>query len=185
MRPPPLRGADLPDLLLVEDDPAAANLLKLALLEARVPHRLLLAEDGAEALDFLACCDGVQAALPRLILLDLNLPRVHGFEVLRKVKADGRLRSVPVIVLSASRADGDVFRAHELHANSYVQKPGDWHSYVQLAKAIAGFWLVFDAPPMSSPEPRPARPLGAPEAPRPRLGESMRPSRATREDSGA
>jgi CheY-like chemotaxis protein len=123
-------------ILLVEDNPADARLTREILAVAGV--ELAVARDGVEALSALRSAD---AALPDLVLLDLNLPRMGGLEVLAEVKADPVLSSVPVVVLTTSRADRDVRRAYELHANAYVAKPLGLARLTETLRAFAAFWL--------------------------------------------
>jgi CheY-like chemotaxis protein len=123
-------------ILLVEDNPADARLAREILAKGDV--EIVVARDGVEALAALRSAD---AALPDLVLLDLNLPRVGGLEVLAEVKADPVLSSVPVVVLTTSRADRDVRRAYELHANAYVTKPLGLAGLTETLRTFAAFWL--------------------------------------------
>lgn len=133
------------DLLLIEDQPSDAELALRALDDLDSPGRVHLAEDGADALDFVfgrnqyanrRLADG-----PRLILLDLKLPKVSGHEVLRRLKADDRTRAIPVIVLSSSKEDCDVKKCYELGANSYVVKPVDFGAFTETVQRIGTYWL--------------------------------------------
>jgi two-component system, chemotaxis family, response regulator Rcp1 len=125
-------------ILLVEDNLADVRLTREILGLAGVSEGLYVARDGVEALAALRVPGGV---LPDLVLLDLNLPRKSGLEVLAEIKADPVLRSVPVVVLSTSRAVGDVSRAYELHANAYVAKPLGLAGFSEALGACAAFWL--------------------------------------------
>lgn len=129
-------------ILLVEDNPADVNLLSECLREAAVPHQLHVTANGEEALEFL-CRQGdyVNAPRPHLILLDLNLPRKSGHEVLEELKCDALLHNIPVIVLSSSANECDVGRAYDLHANCYIQKPFELDSFVRVIHAIQDFWV--------------------------------------------
>jgi CheY-like chemotaxis protein len=131
------------EILLVEDNPGGVRLAQEALREARVQGRLSVAADGAEALAFLRR-QGPFARAPRpdLILLDLNLPRKDGFEVLAAIKGDDRLKRIPVVVLTTSRAEHDVRRAYDLHANAYVTKPVDLDQFLAVVKSLQGFWFT-------------------------------------------
>ena len=132
---------DLPfEILLIEDNPADVRLIREALASCRVPYRLQTAEDGQTGLDLVFSCNG-QPRCPDLIILDLNLPKVTGHEVLKIIKADKRTKTVPVIVMSSSASPSDVQRAYEFHANSYVRKPGDLDDLLRVVLAIESFWL--------------------------------------------
>jgi len=115
------------EILLVEDDPADAELTVLSLRKAGLANRIEIARDGAEALDFLFCRGSYESRNfenpPRLVLLDLKLPRVSGHDVLRAVKSDERTRSIPVVVLTSSNQERDLVECYRLEVNSYVQKP--------------------------------------------------------------
>lgn len=131
---PPSRTAPI-EVLLVEDDVNDVELTLRALKGAKLRNRVHVARDGAEALDFL------QQHRPDLILLDLNLPKVDGREVLEQVKADERLRHIPVIVVTSSRAEEDIARSYHVHANAYVTKPIDPAVFLKAVNAIGAFWL--------------------------------------------
>lgn len=129
-------------ILLVEDNPGDMRLTVEALKEGKVRNEMSWAKDGVEALDFLfrrgAFAD-VDA--PDLILLDLNLPKRNGREVLEEIKNDPKLKSIPVVVLTTSRAEEDILRSYELHANCYIIKPVDLDKFMAVIKAIDHFWL--------------------------------------------
>jgi chemotaxis family two-component system response regulator Rcp1 len=130
------------EILLVEDNPADVYLTTKALGGTRMAHRIHVAEDGVEALDFLLRRGRhAQAPRPQLILLDLNLPRKNGHEVLTEVKRHEHLRRIPVIVLTTSNAEDDVGSAYDLHANAYVEKPFRLERLREMANAIESFWL--------------------------------------------
>jgi two-component system, chemotaxis family, response regulator Rcp1 len=127
------------DILLVEDNPGDVRLTQEALKQWNRPTRLRVASDGVEALDMLnGNANGT--GLPDIILLDLNLPRLSGREVLREIKASALLRRIPVIVLSTSESDDDVLAAYALHANCYVVKPASLDSYLEALLGIEAFW---------------------------------------------
>jgi CheY-like chemotaxis protein len=131
------------EILLVEDEPGDARLTAEAFKEAEVPNRLQVVEDGVEALDYLRRQGRyAQVLRPDLILLDLNLPRKDGREVLAEIKSDHSLRQTPVVVLTTSRAKEDVLRAYMLHANCYISKPVDWEEFRAAIKSIEHFWLT-------------------------------------------
>jgi len=130
------------DILLVEDNPGDVDLTKEALEGAKVCNRLHVVEDGEQALDFLYR-RGQFAAAPRpdLILLDLNLPKRDGREVLEEIKADGDLTMIPIVILTTSQADEDVTRAYRLHANCYISKPVSFTRFLKVVQSIEEFWL--------------------------------------------
>jgi len=136
-------GTTAIEILLVEDSPADVRLTIEALKEAKVANRLTVMDDGVKAIDFLQR-NGSHSDAPRpdLILLDLNLPRKDGREVLAEIKADPVLRRIPVVVLTTSNAQEDVLKAYELHANCYITKPVDFRQFMKVVKAIEDFWLT-------------------------------------------
>jgi two-component system response regulator len=131
------------EILMVEDSPSDALITREALDYAKLLHRLHVVEDGVRALAFLRR-EGPYAQAPRpdLILLDLNLPKKDGREVLVEVKADADLRTIPVVVLTTSRAEEDVLRAYGLHANCYIAKPVDFVRFADVVRAIEHFWFT-------------------------------------------
>jgi CheY-like chemotaxis protein len=130
------------EILLVEDNPGDVVLTREALRDTKVPTRLSVAADGEEALARLRRQGPFAAAArPDLILLDLNLPRLGGREVLAAVKADEQLRRIPVVVLTSSEAEQDVAASYDLHANCYVTKPVDLGQFLRVVKSIEDFWL--------------------------------------------
>lgn len=130
------------EVLLVEDNPADVRLTQEALREGKVRNRLHSVPDGVEALAFLRR-EGkyADAVRPDLILLDLNLPRKSGREVLGEIKTDPALRHIPVVVLTSSQAEKDIAQAYDLHANCYVTKPVDLDRFIEVVKSIEGFWF--------------------------------------------
>lgn len=131
------------EILLVEDSPSDAELTVEALQEGKLYSHLSLVEDGVKALEFLRRQGEYEhAPRPDLILLDLNLPRKDGREVLGELKADPELKRIPVVVLTTSRADEDVLRAYSLHANCYIIKPVDFRRFLEVVKTIENFWLT-------------------------------------------
>ena len=130
------------EILLAEDNPGDARLTIEAMREAKVSNRMHVVEDGVEAMEFLRREGGFgDAPRPDLILLDLNLPRKDGREVLAEVKADPDLKRIPVVVLTTSRAEEDVMRAYDLHANCYVTKPVDLAQFMKIVAQIDEFWV--------------------------------------------
>ena len=129
------------EILLVEDNPGDVRLTIEALRESKVHNNLHVARDGVEALAFLRREDP-HAIRPDLVLLDLNLPRKDGREVLADLKADPQLHTIPVVVLTTSRAEQDVLRTYELQANCYITKPVDLDQFITVVKSIENFWLT-------------------------------------------
>jgi CheY-like chemotaxis protein len=130
------------DVLLVEDRPEDVELTLRALERAKIRNRVHVARDGAQALDFLHRRGAhAQAPTPDLILLDLNLPRIDGRQVLEEIKGDERLSRIPVIVVTSSQAEEDVAKSYQLHANAYVMKPIDPAVFLRAVNAIGRFWL--------------------------------------------
>ncbi len=152
MNAPSIMNPDLGrpiEILLVEDSPSDSDLTIAALAAAKVCNRLSLVEDGVQAMEFLRRQGNyAQATRPDLVLLDLNLPRKDGREVLAEIKADESLKTIPVVVLTASQAEKDVLQAYTLHANCYISKPVDFGQFMEVVKALEGFWLsVVKLPP--------------------------------------
>ena len=140
--------ADRMDVLLVEDNPDDVELTLRSLKKARLVNPVRIARDGAEALDLLFGGDGTRAAaVPKVVLLDLKLPRVGGLEVLERIRADARTKSLPVVVLTSSREEPDVRRAYELGANSYIVKPVEFEKFVAAVGEVGLYWLVLNQPP--------------------------------------
>lgn len=130
------------NILLVEDNPADIRLTQEALKELRVQHRLEVAEDGIAALRYLtAVFEDQLGTRPDIILLDINLPRMNGLEVLAVIKATEQMKTIPVIVMSSSSAHEDVASAYRLNANCYTQKPMEMEQFIDVMKNIRSFWL--------------------------------------------
>jgi two-component system response regulator len=139
------------DVLLVEDNLQDAELTIRSFKKHKVASNVIVVEDGAEALDFIFCkgkyCERDIEHPPRVIFLDLKLPRVSGLEVLRAIKQDARTKSIPVVVVTSSREDPDVKAAYELGANSYVVKPVDFESFTDSIGKLGLYWLLINQPP--------------------------------------
>ena len=131
------------EILLVEDNPGDVRLTVEGLKESKVRNNLHVARDGVEAMAFLHR-EGqhTSAVRPDLILLDLNLPRMDGREVLLEIKSDPKLKTIPVVVLTTSRAEHDVLRSYELQANCYITKPVDVEQFITVVKSIEDFWFT-------------------------------------------
>jgi two-component system response regulator len=134
------------DILLVEDNSHDAELTIRALKGRNLANRLLVIEDGAEALDFIFCRGRyTERQMPRrlkVILLDLRLPKLNGLQVLREIKADQRTRSIPVVMVTSSREDPDIKAAYELGANSYVVKPVEFDAFMNVMSNLGFYWLL-------------------------------------------
>jgi CheY-like chemotaxis protein len=138
------RGNGKPvEILLVEDNPGDARLMIEALKEGKVSNHLNIARDGVEALAILRQ-EGQYAKAPRpdLIMLDLNLPKKDGREVLAEIKADDELKIIPVVILTTSQAEQDILKSYNLHANCYVTKPVDLEQFISVLKFVEDFWLT-------------------------------------------
>lgn len=131
------------EILLVEDNPGDVRLTQEALKESKIINHLSVVTDGVEAVEYLRR-EGrfAQAVRPDLILLDLNLPRKNGREVLAEIKEDQDLRRIPVVILTISQDEEDVFKAYNLHANCYVNKPLDLNRFLKVVQSIEDFWLT-------------------------------------------
>jgi len=131
------------NILLVEDNPGDARLAKEALKEGKVKNQLHIVTDGVEATDFLfKRNDYKDAPRPDLIILDLNLPKKDGREVLAEIKADENLKRIPVVILTISKAEEDILKTYNLHANCYITKPLDLNKFFEVVKSIEDFWLT-------------------------------------------
>ena len=139
------------EILLVEDNPGDVRLTIEGLNEGKVRNNLHVAKDGVEALAFLRRQgQHTDAVRPDLILLDLNLPRKDGREVLSEIKADDSLKTIPVVVLTTSRAEQDVLHSYQLQANCYITKPVDLEQFITVVKSIEDFWLTIVTLPTST-----------------------------------
>lgn len=131
------------EILLVEDSPGDVRLTQEVFRDGRVRNNLSVVEDGVQALAFLRRQDPyLHVPFPDLILLDLNLPKKDGRTVLEEIKADEKLRRIPVVILTTSNAEDDIIRAYDLHANCYISKPIDLEQFIQVVKSIEQFWLT-------------------------------------------
>ena len=137
------------NILLVEDNPADVRLLTEALRGKKLQNRLTVAEDGLEALSYLRRQGGYKnAPRPHLILLDLNLPKKNGHEVLEEIKTDEDLRRIPVIILTTSTNEQDIRKSYDLHANCYINKPIDFRRWIEIVEGIENFWFTIVKMPM-------------------------------------
>ncbi|MDP3683091.1 MAG: response regulator [Ignavibacteria bacterium] len=140
------------EILLVEDNPSDAELTLLALKKIHIANKVFLVNDGDEALDFLFArgkfTGREQDQNPKLVLLDLNLPKISGLEVLRSIKASEKLKNIPVVVLTSSKEDPDIKRCYELGANSYVVKPIGFENFLKAVSELGIYWLLVNLPPV-------------------------------------
>ncbi len=139
------------EILLVEDNPDDVELTLHALRREKLANTVQVARDGEEALDYIFCrgehSDREFNQQPRLVLLDLKLPKVDGLEVLRQMKDDPRTKAIPVVILTSSREEKDLVSGYKLGTNAYIQKPVDFDQFRQMVKNLGLFWLVVNQPP--------------------------------------
>lgn len=131
-------------ILLVEDNPDDEALTLRALRKNKILNAVTVVHDGAEAIDYLFAEDGPQAAFPGLILLDLNLPKINGLEVLRRIRADERTKFIPVVVLTSSKEQEDVLAGYRNGANGYVRKPVNFADFAEAVSVLGMFWLLLN-----------------------------------------
>jgi CheY-like chemotaxis protein len=140
------------EILLVEDNPTDAELATLALRAHKLANKLVWVKDGAEALDFLfgtgAYADRQTDVMPKVVLLDLRLPKVDGLEVLRRIKGDERTKRIPVVVVTSSKEDRDVVASYALGVNSYISKPVAFDEFSRVVGELGLYWLLINRPPM-------------------------------------
>lgn len=139
------------EILLVEDNPSDLELTLHALKRHKIVNRIEIARDGTEALDFLFGRGAHQGRDlddgPRVIFLDLKLPKIDGLEVLKEIKSDPRTRNIPVVVLTSSREESDIVESYRLGVNSYIVKPVDFEQFIQAVQQLGFYWLLLNQPP--------------------------------------
>ncbi len=139
-------------ILLVEDNPDDVRLTRRSFTENRIMNELVVATDGAEALDYLLkTCADPDGVLPSVTLLDLNLPKIDGLELLQRIRAHPKLKRLPIVILTSSKEQIDLVRSYELGANSYIQKPVEFDDFNLAVQQLGLYWLLLNEPP-----PRPA-----------------------------
>lgn len=142
-------------ILLVEDNPDDVTLTERALKKSHILNRLVVARDGAEALDYLFCTgvysDRDTSIMPEVILLDLKLPKIDGLEVLKRIRSDKRTKILPVVILTSSKEENDLITGYTLGANSYIRKPVNFNQFVEAIRQLGLYWLVLnEAPPINN-----------------------------------
>lgn len=144
---------ELKRILLVEDDPRDVELILESLGDYNLANEVIVARDGEEALDYLYHRGNFKTrpdGNPAVVLLDLKLPKVNGMEVLRQIRSDGKLKMMPVVILTSSREEKDWVESYKLGVNAYVVKPVDFHEFVKAVKDVGAFWAVVNEPPPGS-----------------------------------
>jgi CheY-like chemotaxis protein len=146
-----VREDGLRTILLVEDSASDVELTRRALSKSRIEVSIDVAEDGVEALDYLFC-EGVysyrnQHPLPDLILLDLNIPKIDGNEVLKRIRANDKTKLIPIVILTSSNEDSDLLKAYNAGANSYIRKPVDFNQFAEVVNHLGRYWLQINEPP--------------------------------------
>jgi two-component system response regulator len=146
-----LEIAEAVEILLVEDNPADAELTLHALQKSKLANKVHLTRDGEEALDFLFCRGGFSSRrfdeAPRMVLLDLKLPKVDGLQVLQELKRDARTKAIPVIVLTTSKEERDLVTSYKLGVNSYIQKPVSFSDFQDVVRQLGMYWLLINSKP--------------------------------------
>lgn len=144
-------NADAVEILLVEDNPTDAELTIEALREGKLANKLVWVKDGAEALDFIftrgAFAGRIPDAPPKLIMLDLRLPKIDGLEVLKTLKGDARTKTIPVVVLTSSKEERDVAQSYQLGVNSFVSKPVEFEEFAKVVTQLGCYWLLVNRAP--------------------------------------
>ena len=140
-------------ILLVEDNPDDVELTKRALKRSGVVNELVVTRDGVEALDYVFCRGSYAvrdpSVIPTVILLDLKLPKLNGFEVLKQIRASEQTKLLPVVILTSSKEEQDVLSGYKLGANSYVRKPVDFIQFTEAARQLGMYWLLLNEPPLA------------------------------------
>jgi len=148
-----MQADDIVEILLVEDNPSDLELALYALKKHNLANHIEVVRDGAEALDFLfgtgAYAHRQIENGPKVILLDLKLPKVDGLEVLRQIKSDPRTKAIPVVVLTSSQDERDIVESYHLGVNSYITKPVDFEKFVEVVRQLGLYWLLLNQPPRS------------------------------------
>ena len=143
-------------ILLVEDNPDDVQLTKRSFKQNNITNELKVVNDGVEAMEYLtqACTAGGSEVLPTVVLLDLKLPRMDGLEVLRRIRADDRLKRLPVVILTSSKEEQDILKSYDLGANSYIRKPVSFEQFNEAVRQLGLYWLLLNEPPPEVGEPQ-------------------------------
>lgn len=151
--------AELKPILLVEDNPRDIELTLAALERSQLANEVVIARDGVEAVDYLetCCADREKPELPAVVLLDIKLPRMDGIEVLERIKKDPRTARMPVVMLTASREEGDLVSSYRLGVNAFVVKPMDFKDFFKVIQDLGVFWAIINEPPPGSVRPATGR----------------------------
>lgn len=136
-------------ILLVEDNPDDEALTRRAFSRHKIAHRVVVARDGAEALEYLAGAGRGDRVMPSLVLLDLKLPKVGGFEVLRRIRSNQQTRALPVVVLTSSKEERDLVASYDLGCNSYIRKPVNFDTFLEAVETLGLYWLLLNEDPRS------------------------------------
>lgn len=147
-----MNSVEQTEVLLAEDNPADVELILRAFEKHKLVNKVYVAKDGAEALDFVFCT-GAYAARdirrpPKVVILDLKLPKVNGKEVLRRIKSDERTKIIPVVIMTASQEESDVFESYNLGVNSYIVKPVDFEKFADTIRELGMYWVFINKPPV-------------------------------------
>jgi CheY-like chemotaxis protein len=141
------------DILLVDDSPDDTDLALIALRKENLANGIVIVRDGEEALDFLFCSGAFKDRSfdhpPKLVLLDLKLPKIDGMQVLKEIRSDPRTKSIPVVILTSSKEEQDIAMGYSLGVNSYVQKPVDFEQFRSAVKTLGLYWMVVNQPPIA------------------------------------
>ncbi len=147
-----MNNVEQAEVLLAEDNPADVELILRAFEKHKLVNKVYVAKDGAEALDFVFCT-GAYAARdirrpPKVVILDLKLPKVNGKEVLRRIKADERTKIIPVVIMTSSQEESDIFESYNLGVNSYIVKPVDFEKFADTIRELGMYWVFINKPPV-------------------------------------
>ncbi len=137
-------------ILLVEDNPDDVDLTIRALIKKKILNKVVVAHDGAEALDYIfqtGMYQGMKRTLPTVVLLDIKLPKIDGLEVLRRIRTNEQTKLLPVVILTSSKEEQDIFSGYKLGANSYVRKPVDFEQFADAIQYLGLYWLIVNEPP--------------------------------------
>jgi|ERR1035437_7617491 two-component system response regulator len=133
-------------ILLVEDNPEDVRLTKRAFQRNHISNELLVLTDGVDALEYLVKASGEPGDLPAVVLLDLKLPRMDGLELLKEIRSHGRLKRLPVVILTSSKEEQDILKSYDLGANSYIRKPVDFEHFTEAVRCLGLYWLLLNEP---------------------------------------